>query len=123
MQHIGIPTNDIKATIRFYESLGFKVAYRTFNRDLGCNEEVAFLVLKDLVIEVFENHKAALKNGAIDHIALNVVDIEIAFDFVRKLGYELINKEILYLSFWKKGIRFFTIIGPNKEKVEFSQYL
>ncbi len=81
------------------------------------------IFLKDLVIEVFENHKAALKNGAIDHIALNVVDIEIAFDFVRKLGYELINKEILYLSFWKKVIRFFTIIGPNKEKVEFSQYL
>ena len=28
MQHIGLPTNDMKATIAFYESLGFEIATR-----------------------------------------------------------------------------------------------
>lgn len=123
LQHVGLPTNNIEATIQFYESLGFDVVYRTFNRDLGCNEEVAFLRLNGVTIETFENHQAVLTNGAIDHIALNVSDIEAVFDFACKVGYELVNKEILFLPFWDKGVRFFTILGPNKEKVEFSQYL
>jgi lactoylglutathione lyase len=28
IQHIGIPTNDIKVTIRFYEGLGFQTVLR-----------------------------------------------------------------------------------------------
>ena len=30
---------------------------------------------------------------------------------------------IHFLPFWDNGVRFFTIEGPNKEKIEFSQYL
>lgn len=41
IQHIGIPTNDIEETIRFYESLGFHVAFATLNKK--ANEMVAFL--------------------------------------------------------------------------------
>ena len=37
LQHIGMPTNDIERTIRFYEALGFEVAFRTDNK----GEEVA----------------------------------------------------------------------------------
>ena len=31
LQHIGMPTNDIEKTIRFYEALGFEVAFRMNN--------------------------------------------------------------------------------------------
>ena len=31
VQHIGVPTNDIETTIKFYEALGFEVAFRTVN--------------------------------------------------------------------------------------------
>ena len=31
--------------------------------------------------------------------------------------------EVHFLPFWENGVKFFTIEGPNKEKVEFSQYL
>ena len=30
---------------------------------------------------------------------------------------------IHFLPFWENGVKFFTIEGPNKEKIEFSQYL
>ena len=42
IQHIGLPTNDIEATIAFYETLGFEVASRC---DLP-TDKVAFLKLK-----------------------------------------------------------------------------
>ena len=32
-QHIGIPTNDIEATIDFYKALGFEIAFRTVNEE------------------------------------------------------------------------------------------
>ena len=31
--------------------------------------------------------------------------------------------DIHFLPYWENGVKFFTIEGPNKEKVEFSQYL
>lgn len=33
IQHIGIPTKDMDATIRFYESLGFERLYETRNKE------------------------------------------------------------------------------------------
>ena len=29
VQHVGVPTNDIETTIKFYEALGFKIAFQT----------------------------------------------------------------------------------------------
>ena len=37
IQHVGIPTNDIEKTIRFYETLGFEVAFQTVNE--GADEK------------------------------------------------------------------------------------
>ena len=50
-QHIGIPTNDIEATIDFYKALGFEIAFRTVNEE--ADEEVAFLKLNTLVVETY----------------------------------------------------------------------
>ena len=33
------------------------------------------------------------------------------------------NDIVHVLPFWENGVKFFTIEGPNKEKVEFGQYL
>ena len=33
------------------------------------------------------------------------------------------NDVVHFLPFWENGVKFFTIEGPNKEKIEFSQYL
>lgn len=121
LQHIGIPTNDLDATIAFYETLGFQIAYRTVNE--AANEKVAFLRLGDVTVEAYENKQAALVNGAVDHIALNVTNIEEVFQLAKEKGFYMLDTEIQFLPFWDNGVRFFTILGPNKEKVEFSQYL
>ena len=102
IQHVGIPTNDIEETVAFYEKLGFETALRTVNEEAG--EKVAFLRLGTLVVETYENKAAKMTDGAIDHIAID-------------------RDTIHFLPFWENGVRFFTIAGPNKERIEFSQYV
>ncbi len=121
LQHIGIPTNDMGKTLDFYRTLGFHAALQTVNEAAG--EKVTFLRLGDVTIEAYENKKAAMVHGAVDHIALNVTDIEEAFQLVKEKGFPMLDTEIQFLPFWENGVKFFTILGPNSEKVEFSQYL
>ena len=117
LQHIGIPNNDIEKTIAFYTSLGFTVAHRANNN----GELVAFLRLGDLTIETYQNGKAAFINGAVDHVAINVTDVEEAHRIAEELHLEIIEEG--QLPFWDNGVKYFTVLGPNREKVEFNQYL
>ena len=121
VQHIGIPTNDIDKTVEFYHKLGFETAFETVNKE--ADEKVVFLKLGTLVVETYENHTAALRAGAIDHVALDVKDIEEIYQYINEAGLNTTPDRIPFLPFWEKGEKFFTIEGPNKEKVEFSQYL
>ena len=119
LQHIGLPTNDMKATIAFYESLGFEIATRHINN----SEDVVFLTLGNVCIETYENGQAVGIHGAIDHICLDVDDIEKTWEEAKALGLNFIDTEINFLPFWANGVRFFNVLGPNGEKVEFGQIL
>ena len=116
IQHLGIPTADLNKTIEFYQGLGFEVTWQNPG-------EVAFLQNGTLVIETYAVDAPAMKNGAIDHVALNVKDIEAAWKDAQACGYETEDTAINFLPFFEKGVKFFTIIGPNREKVEFNQFL
>ena len=117
LQHIGVPTNDIEKTIAFYTALGFEVAHRADNG----GESVAFLKLGDLVIETYQNGRAVGVAGAVDHIAINVTDVAKARAIADAMGLEVIEEG--RLPFWQNGVQYFTILGPNREKLEFNQYL
>lgn len=120
-QHLGFPTNDLQETISFYNKLGFSVAHRTYNEEAG--EAVAFLQLGNLMLEVYENHHATMKTGAWDHLAINVRDVEAAYENVCELGLNNQKDTIHFLPFWENGVKFFKITGPNNEVIEFSQIL
>ncbi len=121
IQHIGIPTNDIEETITFYKKLGFEIALQTVNKE--ADEKVAFLRLNTLVIETYENKAAKMESGAIDHIAIDVKDVESVYQWINENDMNTTKDILHFLPFWENGVRFFTIEGPNKEKIEFSQYL
>lgn len=121
IQHIGIPTNDIEKTVCFYKGLGFEIALETVNEATG--EKVTFLQMKNLMIETYENGCAEMKAGAIDHIAMDVTGIDTLFREIKAAGYVMIHDSVQFLPFWKQGVRFFTIVGPNEEKIEFSEML
>ena len=75
------------------------------------------------MIETYEKKAARMESGAIDHVAINVKDIKEIYQYIEKMQMNTINDEIHFHPFWENGVKFFTIEGPNKEKVEFSQYL
>lgn len=117
IQHIGIPTNDIHETVTFYQSLGFSLAFSANNQ----GEEVRFLQFGNLMIETYQNRMAVLSSGAIDHIAIDVTNIDELFEEIKTAGYTMLDQQVNGLPFWERGVRFFTILGPNKEKIEFCQ--
>lgn len=121
IQHVGIPTNDLDKTIAFYQRLGFVVAHQTANEK--ANEKVAFLQFGNLTIETYENHAATLCSGAIDHVAIDVKEVDKLYEEIKAGGFHILNDSVQYLPFWEKGVKFFTILGPNEERIEFCERL
>jgi lactoylglutathione lyase len=118
IQHVGLPAKDLEATIRFYESLGFRAVHRTKTPE---GVPVAFLQLKTAMIEAWEEKNPVGHTGAIDHISLDVDSADEAFAEAKAQGCKMLHDCVQTLPFWKKGIRFFTIEGPDAEKIEFCQ--
>ena len=119
LEHIGIPTAKLDKTVFFYESLGFKLLHRTLNPET--NERVVFLGMAGVVIETYDCASPSGVNGGVDHFALAVTDVEGAWNAAKAMGCALLDNAIQSMPFWENGVRFFTILGPNHEKVEFLQ--
>ena len=119
VQHIGIPTADMAATEKFYLSLGFEKVFETM---LG-EQKVRFFSKNNVCFECYDSAEAAMKYGAVDHVSLNVTDVEEAYRQAVEGGCKVVSAGIEQLPFFSGGVRFFTIEGPNKEKIEFNQYL
>ncbi|MDD3206008.1 MAG: VOC family protein [Lachnospiraceae bacterium] len=118
IQHIGIPCENIEEAIRFYQEIAFDVVYQTVNE----NQKVCFLQNENLIIECYED-KAVKVNGAINHFAINTTEIEKVYTEMINKKMKMVEEKINYLPFWEKGVKFFTILGPNKEQIEFCQKL
>ena len=117
-QHVGIPSNDIDATGAFFEALGFTKRYETEN-----DGRVIFYQCGEIMIETYEVHgRAAGKRGGIDHIALAVNDLDQAYEEAKKTGYPIVEGPA-FLPFWDNGVRYFVVLGPDAEAVEFLQML
>ena len=119
--HIGIPVRNIDDTVAFYQMIGFQVALDTVNPQNS--QKVIFLKQKDVMLELYQQEETALVAGAINHIALDVNDLDAVYRYVCEKGLNNTKDTIHRLPSWKNGVRYFTIEGPNGEKIEFSQYL
>ena len=130
LQHVGLPVTNLERSKVFYAGLGFVEVMRT---DLPRPSEavrVAMMRHEDLTIELYQlEHEerqeiARRSDGHIDHLALDVMDIERAYKDICAAGLEILDEDApVFLPFWEHGVRFFTIRGPDGEKVEFNQIL
>jgi catechol 2,3-dioxygenase-like lactoylglutathione lyase family enzyme len=127
LQHIGIPVTDLKRSEMFYEKLGFRNVMDAGFDYKGGKGRVAMMQHGDIIIEIYQmpqDELGAIKNrkdGHVDHIAFDVDDIAVAFAALKKASFQIIEDEPVFLPFWEKGCRYFNIIGPDGERLEFNQ--
>ena len=119
LQHIGMPTDDLKATVAFWEKLGFKKLGEFDTDDQG--NEVVFMQYNHLTLEIWTGDGAVRKTGAINHISLNTKDADAAFKAAKAEGFKLKDDEVQHLDFRDMGIKFSNIEGPNAETIEFCE--
>lgn len=129
LQHIGIPVTNLQQSELFYERLGFKnVMAEDFDHP-GGSGKVAMMKQGEMIVELYQMPPAAQeevrsrKNGHIDHIAFDVDDIDATYQTIKNMGLQIIEPQPVYLSFWKKGCKYFNITGPDGERLEFNQIL
>ena len=128
-QHLGLPVTDIARSRDFYERLGFRAIFETTLPAEGGTIEVAMLDLNGFVLELYQLtgadwvEVAARRDGHVDHLALNVADIERTWEAARAAGLTPLEEAPVFLPFWDKGCKYFTVRGPDGEKVEFNQIL
>jgi catechol 2,3-dioxygenase-like lactoylglutathione lyase family enzyme len=128
-QHLGIPVSDLKKSEMFYSRLGFKNVMSSpfdMNGDTG---HVAMMELNGMIIEIYQFPPAELaeiktrKDGHIDHIAFDVDDVDVAYETLKNNSFQPLEEQPVFLPYWKDGCRYFTILGPDGERLEFNQIL
>jgi len=129
LQHIGLPVTDIAISQAFYERLGFTNAMASTFLEQGAEGKVYMMKRDAIIVELYQMPEPELtnirqrKNGRIDHIAFDVDDIDETFAILKSEGFEIPEAEPVFLNFWKNGCKFFFIIGPDGERLEFCQIL
>jgi catechol 2,3-dioxygenase-like lactoylglutathione lyase family enzyme len=130
LQHLGFPVTNLERSKEFYATLGFSVAMRTDIPDHDETVKVAMLRKNDFTLELYQLTKEQSKevakrnDGHIDHLALNVIDIDKAYKEIKNAGLEILEENApVSLPFWQHGVKFFTVRGPDGEKIEFNQIL
>jgi len=127
--HLGIPVTAIERSKSFYRQFGFtEIMYAEIPVD-GDTVKATMMQKDDFIVELYQlvgDELAEIgtrKDGHIDHIALNVVDIEKAYAELQAVGMEIIEDAPVYIDFWDKGCKYFNIRGPDGEKIEFNQII
>lgn len=121
LAHIGLGVTDLEASKNWYcDVLGFEVIGSFYDGDVP----VCFIKNGDTVYEMFEIEMPKEVQGKINHICFASEDIEADYAYCVKQGYTICTDGIQGIpSFWEKGCRFFKLLSPTGEQVEFCQIL
>lgn len=129
LQHIGIPVTDMPVSEKFYQRLGFANVMQSPFELEGEKGVCVMMQNGDVIIELYQLPDNLLpeirsrKNGHIDHIAFDVKDIDTVFEKLKAGGYWILEDAPVWLPFWKNGCRYFNIVGPDGERLEFNEIL
>ncbi len=130
IQHLAFFVTDLDRSKIFYEQFGFVDKLSTEISEGSDLIKLAFVELNGLMLELVElpgemhTQVCSRDDGNIDHVALNVKDIDKAYAELTEAGFHVLEEDApASLLIWENGAKYFTIRGPDGEKVEFSQIL
>ena len=129
IQHIGIPVSDIRISEAFYNKLGFDCVMRA-NFPYHDKEGVVIMMQRGSVImELYQMPEPerfeikGRKDGHIDHITFDVKDIDTVYEELKQAGFKIIEDTPAFLDFWENGCRYFNVLGPDNERLEFNEII
>lgn len=129
LQHVGIPVTNVAASEAFYNRLGFIKAMQSPFQDEGETGTCVMMKNGTIIIELYQLPERKLKevrerkDGHIDHITFDVDDIDLAYNTLKNASFHVIEEKPVFLPFWENGCRYFNILGPDGERLEFNQLL
>jgi catechol 2,3-dioxygenase-like lactoylglutathione lyase family enzyme len=122
IQHIGIPVTDLNKSEMFYKKLGFENVMASGFEHSGGQGKMAMMQKREMIIEIYQFPDPALdeiRNRADGHVD----DIDQAFAELKNASFRIVEDAPVFLPFWKNGCRYFNILGPDGERLEFNQIL
>lgn len=122
MGHIGLAVSDLETAVKWYvDVLGFELI-GSFVTPGGV--QARFLKSGNLIYEIFRPLGGAAAPGKIDHFCFESTDIEADYAYCVAQGYSFEAEGIHSIpTFWDKGIKYFKILSPTGEAIEFCQVL
>jgi lactoylglutathione lyase len=129
IQHVGLPVTNLKLSEAFYRRLGFANVMASGFDCHGGRGSVAMMRRGEMILELYQMPEGQLqeirnrKDGHIDHIAFDVDSIDEAFAVLRSEAFTIVEDAPVFLPFWNKGCRYFNVLGPDGERLEFNQIL
>jgi lactoylglutathione lyase len=127
--HLGIPVTDIDSSRDFYGQFGFE---EVMYAEIPVEDQAvkaSMMELNGFILEFYQllgddlEEIRGRSDGHIDHIAMDVVDADQAFEEIAQAGLKTLEDEPVFLPFWEDGVKFFNIRGLDGEKVEFNQII
>ncbi len=129
IQHVGLPVTDLAASEAFYSRLGFENVMASGFDYKGGRGKVAMMQRGPTVLELYQMPEAELveirgrRDGRIDHVAFDVDSIDEVFRELKAAGFSVVEDGPVTLPFWERGCRYFNVLGPDGERLEFNQIL
>lgn len=127
LAHIAIYTQDLGASIDFYERMGAEILQRgEVQKPKGINQ-LALLALAGFELELIEPHdgtKITVGAGAIPHLAIRVENLEESVSALRSAGidsFQTATPNVVPDLFG--GLRNWFFTGPSGEVIELLQPL
>lgn len=80
-------------------------------------KQLHFCSWENLMLEIYENHQASMQAGAWDHLAIDVKDIEAAYEEICALGLNNQKDIIHFLPFWEHGVKFFKVLQDYRAEL------
>jgi lactoylglutathione lyase len=127
LAHIGVHTADMEKSIQFYtEILGFELLHQKDLVNPNGTTRLGFVNVGGLVIELIQPADVSgvkeRKAGIIDHIAIEVKDIDQVILKLKAKGVEFNSAEKGVNKTLFNGISNIFFKGPNGESLELFQY-
>lgn len=121
LDHLGMAVDSVEAAKEFYTTVLGGTLEGTFFCE-GDPNPVYFIRVGETLYEIYQEATPEGARGKIDHVAYVSENIEADFAYCTEKGYTIATNGIEALpTFWDNGCRYFKILSPTGEQVEFSQ--